>query len=280
MHFLKVEGAGNDYVLVDALQTPVPDPSGLARRVSDRHLGIGADGLLVVGPASGAATARMDIYNADGSEGRMCGNGLRCVVRWLIEEGRATRDGVVTVLTAAGPRAGRLLDDGLVEVEMGVPDFRPHALPVRAPGDGRLPPELSLPEGLCADPDVAFCVSTGNPHLVVRVSDPASVDLARYGSELASSESLGSGANVHFVTVLGPESLVARPWELGSGATRACGTGAVAAVAVSQRLGWTTGPCTTVAMPGGELRVRWDGEGEAWLAGPVSFPFSGEWPQP
>jgi diaminopimelate epimerase len=277
MQFVKVEGAGNDYVLLDAFDHPVADPAGLSRRVSDRHTGIGSDGLLLIGPGEGAAVASMRIFNADGSEGRMCGNGLRCVVRWLIETGRAAGEGPVVVQTASGPRSGRYLGNGAVEVEMGVPDFRPRAVPVAAEGDGNLPPELPVPTGLGADPDVAFCVSIGNPHLIVRVPDPNVVDLPRYGGSLSRSEALGEGANVHFVAVRGPDQLDVRPWELGSGATRACGSGAVAAVAVSQRLGWTTGPSTTVAMPGGELSVRWDGEGQAWLGGPTRFPFRGEW---
>jgi diaminopimelate epimerase len=279
MHFVKVEGAGNDYVLVDAFDAPVEDPGALSRRISDRHAGIGSDGLLVVGPADGDgdAVARMRIFNADGSEGRMCGNGLRCVLRWLVETGRATGDGELTVLTASGPRSGRMLDSETAEVAMGVPDFLPTAVPVRAEGDGTAPPELPVPVGLHADPDAGFCVSIGNPHLVVRVPDPGAVDLPRHGAKLSSAEALGEGANVHFVRVLGPDRIEARPWELGSGATRACGTGAVAVVAVSQRLGWTNGPRTTVFMPGGELVVRWDGEGQAWLAGPARFPFSGEW---
>ncbi|MHC4844921.1 MAG: diaminopimelate epimerase [Planctomycetota bacterium] len=277
MHFVKVEGAGNDYVLVDAFDTPVEDPAALSRRISDRHAGIGADGLLLVGAADGDAVARMRIYNADGSEGRMCGNGLRCVVRWLVETGRAARDAELIVQTASGPRGGRMLDGETAEVSMGVPDFRPAAIPVRAEGDGRMPPELPVPAGLQADPDAGFCVSIGNPHLVVRVPDPVAVDLPRFGAELAVTPALGEGANVHFVRVHGPDRIDARPWELGSGATRACGTGAVAAVAVSRRLGWTAAERTTVCMPGGELDVRWDGEGEAWLAGPARLPFSGEW---
>jgi len=277
MHFVKVEGAGNDYVLVDAFDAPVEDPAALSRRLSDRHAGIGADGLLVVGPADGEAVARMRIFNADGSEGRMCGNGLRCVMRWLVETGRAPEGGELTVQTASGLRSGRMLDGDRVEVAMGVPDFRPTAVPVRAGGDGTQPPELPVPAGLAADPDAGFCVSVGNPHLVVRVPDPGAVDLPRFGAELSRSAALGEGANVHFVRVPGPGLIEARPWELGSGATRACGTGAVAAVAVSQRLGWTSGPLTRVVMPGGELAVRWDGEGQAWLAGPARFPFDGEW---
>ncbi|HZM00150.1 MAG TPA: diaminopimelate epimerase, partial [Planctomycetota bacterium] len=155
---MKTEGVGNDYVLVDAFDQRVDDPAGLSRLVSDRHRGVGSDGLLLIGPPRGAgAAASMRMFNADGSEGRMCGNGLRCVVRWLVESGHAAGP-EVAVETAAGLRQGRLLGGDRVELMMGVPDFRPDALPARLPGDGRLPPELPLPQGvaaeLAADPDV------------------------------------------------------------------------------------------------------------------------------
>ncbi len=280
MQFVKVEGSGNDFVLVDVFEQRVADPAALARAVSDRHRGIGADGLLLVGPPQGPADARMRIFNADGSEGRMCGNGLRCVIRYLAESGRAARGGgpgAVVVETASGPRQGRMLGAGRVEIEMGIPDFRPGALPVDAAGDGALPPEVPLPDGLAADPDRGFCVSVGNPHLVIAVRAPDEVDLPRHGAELSSSPRFAEGTNVHFVRVAGADRIEARPWERGAGATRACGTGAVAIAAVARRLRWLTAARVTVAMPGGELHVRWDGRGPAWLEGPARLPFRGEW---
>ncbi|MCB9898084.1 MAG: diaminopimelate epimerase [Planctomycetes bacterium] len=279
MRFVKVEGAGNDYVLVDGFDGIPDDPAALSRAVSDRHRGIGSDGLIVLaapGPGS-LAHARMRMWNADGSEGRMCGNGLRCVVRWLVESGRASPDGVVRVDTAAGPREGRVLDGETVEVTMGVPDFRPEALPALLPGDGHDPCEHALPDGLAADPDVAFGVSIGNPHLVVRVSDPARVDLGRFGAALERSPELPEGANVHFTSGPRDGRVTVRPWERGSGATQACGTGAVAVAVVAMRLGWTPTGALLVQMPGGALGVRWDGRGPAWLAGPARLPFRGEW---
>ena len=145
--FFKVEGAGNDYVLVDADRHEPADPADFARRLCDRHRGIGADGVLLVGaPEPGAgAHARMRIYNSDGSEGRMCGNGLRCVVDWWLAEGRAPAPddgGELRVQTAAGLRTGRRRDDGLVETGMGRPDFRAASVPVEGPGD---PPAIPLP---------------------------------------------------------------------------------------------------------------------------------------
>lgn len=285
MKFQKTEGAGNDYVLVDAFEQAIEDPSALSRAISDRHTGIGSDGLLLIGPPRGAgAQASMRMFNADGSEGRMCGNGLRCVVRWLVESGHA-RGPDVSVETAAGLRQGRVLDGRRVELMMGVPDFSPSSLPVRLPGDGRQPPELPLRESLGvaataelrADPDVGLCVSVGNPHVVLRVADPAAIDLARHGGALERSPLFPEGTNVHFVAFSGERRIVARPWERGSGATRACGTGAVAIGVVAMRVGWLPAGRVAIEMPGGELSVRWDGEGPAWLEGPAHLPFTGEW---
>ena len=271
MRFVKVEGAGNDYVLVGTFDQQVEDPAGLARRVADRHAGIGSDGLLLVGPPDGpGADARMRIFNADGSEGRMCGNGLRCVVRWLLESSHAPGP-EVRVQTAAGLRDGRRLPDGAIEIGMGVPDFRRAALGL--PGDGGL--ELPAPPGAAADPPVALGVSIGNPHLVLRVAAPESADLAAVAGALQ--PRVPGGVNVHLVAVRGRDLLVARPFERGSGATRACGTGAVACAAVARRQGWVDTDSVRVSMPGGELRVRWDGAGPAWLTGPAHLPFRGDW---
>jgi diaminopimelate epimerase len=281
VRFQKTEGAGNDYVLVDVFDQRVGDPASLSRRISDRHEGIGSDGLLLIGPPAGAgAAAAMRMFNADGSEGLMCGNGLRCVVRWLVESGHA-QGPEVTVETAAGPRLGRLLARDRVELMMGVPDFRPAALPVKLAGDGRLPAELPLDAAVAAelgaDPDTGLCVSIGNPHVVVRVREPARVDLARHGGALERSPLFPAGTNAHFVALRGERRIEARPWERGSGATRACGTGAVGIAAVAMRVGWVPVGRVTIAMPGGELAVRWDGEGSAWLEGPARLPFRGEW---
>jgi diaminopimelate epimerase len=279
VRFTKVEGAGNDYVLVDETNGAVADPRTLARRLSDRHQGVGSDGLLLVGPGSDAYHASMRIFNADGSEGRMCGNGLRCVVRYLYERRGGLADELL-IETAAGTRRGRREPDGSIWVHMGEPNFKPSSLPVALPGDGRMPAELPLPRELLGsrdrpDPHVAFAVSIGNPHLVVRLSDPDRADLEHWGRCLQASELLGDGANVHLVGLRGGR-LVARPYERGSGATRACGTGAVAVAAVARRLGWVSDDETTVCMPGGDLPVRWPGSGDAWLGGSASLVFDGE----
>lgn len=288
IQFLKVEGAGNDYLLVDGFSQALENPAGLSRRLSDRHVGVGADGLLLVGPATDA-DASMRIWNADGSEGLMCGNGLRCVVRWLVEQRGASAEGV-TVATASGLRIGRVRGPRDVEVQMGTPSFEARAIPVLVaePGgvssaelaSGREPIALGLPPGLRADPDRAFAVSIGNPHLVVRLGADSlaapSFDHAGHGAALEGHERMPQGANVQFTAVTGTDRLAVRPWERGSGATRACGTGAVAAMVVAQRLGWLDAEFVTVDMPGGSLGVRWSGSGPAWLSGPARFVFRGE----
>jgi diaminopimelate epimerase len=279
VRFVKTEGAGNDYVLVETFSQRVDDAPALSRRISDRNTGIGSDGLLLVGPpdappaGTAAAHARMRIFNADGSEGRMCGNGLRCVVRWLIESGRAPAQGA-RVQTAAGLRHGAPLPDGRYEIELGEPDFARAALGLPGAGDAQLP----LPAGVRGDPPAAFGVSVGNPHLVLRVAAPEAEDLRAVGTAL--SALVPDGANVHLLAVRGRDTLVVRPWERGSGATQACGTGAVASAVVARRQGWIDADVVTVAMPGGELRVRWSGAGPAFLAGPAQLPFRGEWDGP
>ncbi len=298
MRFTKVEGAGNDYVLVDVFDQLIEDPAALSRRVSDRHRGIGSDGLLLVGHSTaevaghalGAASqsvavpvARMRIFNADGSEGQMCGNGLRCVVRYLLESGRVPA-GEVLLETASGILRSRVDPEGSVEVDMGCPSFLPDSLPCDLPdeGGGALPAVHPLPPGLEGQAEGAYAVSTGNPHLVLRVKDLVAFDLARHGKSLQASPRLGQGANVHAVQ-MGPSdtplpTLIARPWERGSGATQACGTGAVAIAAVARALGWVPGAELTIRMPGGELGVRWDENAHAWLSGPAELVFQGEWP--
>jgi len=289
VRFVKVEGAGNDYVLVDECDQQVEDPAELSRRVSHRHTGVGADGLLLVGPGAGDSVARMRIFNADGSEGLMCGNGLRCVVRYLVEAGRIEAAGEgkgvdVQVETASGIRRARSYPSGAVEVHMGTPSFLPDALPCDLPGDGKTPSKHPLPPDLGGACDGAYAVSVGNPHLVLRVPDVATFDLARHATTLQASPRLGQGANVHAVQVSGDHALIARPWERGSGATQACGTGAVAVAAVACALRWIKSEQGSgevqVDMPGGALGVRWETDGSAWLSGPARLVFRGEWSMP
>lgn len=239
---VKTNGAGNDFVLVDERVAPVGDRVAFALDVCDRKRGIGADGVLFVEP-SDRFDARMRIFNADGSEAEMCGNGMRCVARYLDE-----RDGSgdVTVETLAGPISARIVSRApyRVAVEMGEPR-------IGAP---------TLVAGFRATP-----VDLGNPHVVIRVDDVAAVDLAVAGTLIERDPRYPHGTNVHFVSGGGAEWRV-RHWERGAGATQACGTGAVAVAAVLIAAGDAASP-VTVHVPGGTLEVIWKPGDRATLVG-------------
>ena len=248
LHFVKMHGAGNDYVFVDAFADRIEDRSGLAREISDRRRGVGSDGLIVIGPSE-KATAFMDIYNRDGSRATMCGNGIRCVGKYLVDRRRAERR--LTIETLGGtyslevsPSHGKA---SRVEVEMGTP---------RVIRDG--------PRGGCQ-------VDVGNPHIVFGVDDVMSFDLETEAQSLQTELS----ANVSIVEPISDRVIRQRTYELGSGATAACGTGAVAGATFhAQR---KKVDAVEVQMPGGTLAVRFD-QGVAFLAGDAVEVFRGEWP--
>lgn len=239
---IKTNGTGNDFVLVDERQTPLADPVAFARRVCDRAHGIGADGVLLVGPSE-RYDARMRIINADGSEAEMCGNGMRCVGRYLDEhDGRAA----ATVETLAGPIGTRVVDRApyRIEVEMGEPV-------VGVPHDVA---------GFRATP-----VGLGNPHVVIEVEDVDAIDLATVGPRIERDPRYPQGTNVHFVQRDGDGWRV-RHWERGAGATQACGTGAVATAAVLIADHEAESP-VSLRVPGGTLDVAWKPGQRATLTG-------------
>jgi diaminopimelate epimerase len=239
---VKTNGTGNDFVLVDERAAAVDDPVAFARRICDRTHGVGADGVLFLQP-SAQFDARMRIVNADGSDAEMCGNGMRCVARYLDEhDGREE----AIVETAAGPIGTRILSRQpyRVAVEMGKPQVgEPHDV-----------------AGVRATP-----VDVGNPHVVVRVDDVDAVDLERLGPQIERDARYPGGTNVHFVAQRGEEWRV-RHWERGAGATQACGTGAVAVAAVLISAGEATSP-VALCVPGGVLEVLWKPGERATLIG-------------
>ena len=239
---VKTNGTGNDFVLVDERDGALDDPAAFARRVCDREHGIGADGVLLVEPSTNA-DARMRIINADGSEAEMCGNGIRCVARYLDE--RDPHD-AFTIETLAGPIGARILSRApyRVAVEMGEPRI---GAPVRAAGFTGVPVDL------------------GNPHLVVAVDDVDDIDLATVGPRIEHESQFPGGTNVHFVQRAGSGWRV-RHWERGAGATQACGTGAVAVAAVLLSRGQADSP-VTLRVPGGDLTVEWSPGRRATLIG-------------
>ena len=265
MRFTKMQGLGNDYVYVDGTKEDMAaDLPGLARRVSDRRFGIGADGLIWVGP-SALADIRMRIFNADGSEGEMCGNGLRCAGAFARARGLVPRDRM-TVETLAGLRSLVLHRAGGVVVsataDMGVPRWGPERT-------------LRGPDG----PLTVRPVSVGNPHAVLWCADPAAVDVAHLGPAVERHPSFPRRTNVEFAAVLSPRRLRLRVWERGSGETPACGTGACAALTAAVLAGRAARDTVVEAeLPGGTLALRWARDGHLSLTGPVVTVFEGEFP--
>jgi diaminopimelate epimerase len=283
--FTKMHGLGNDYLFVQ-VDAPPADPGELARRMSSRHDGVGADGMILVLPPSGPkADVAMRIFNADGSEAEMCGNGLRCLVKLARERGLAAGD-VVRVQTGAGVLEGRCAFDGAgrvgsVEIDMGEPVLDAVRVPVVLSGVERVvdhPADaLDLPSTGGLEPRMT-CVSMGNPHLVLFCAEPDAVPLATLGPRLETAPIFPRRINVHVVRADAPDALTMRTWERGSGLTRACGTGA-AAVAVAAALTGRTGRAVTASLPGGELEIVWsEATGRVTVRGPAVEVFSGTWP--
>jgi len=277
MKFVKMHGTGNDFVLLRA-QGDEQDWSRLAQAMCDRHYGIGADGLILVLPSSHADVA-MRMFNPDGSEAEMCGNGLRCVVKYAVDKGLAQpRDGRISVETAVGVLAAQVFGEkGAVErvrVSMGVPRFAPQEIPVLAEGE---PPLKDLPLAIEGERLALTCVSMGNPHAVHFVERPVSeFPLESIGPKVEHHPLFPQRVNFEVVRVLGRERMEARVWERGAGITLACGSGACAA-AVAAQLHGLVGRRVDITLPGGGLTVEWDGAGECYLAGPAEFVFEGEW---
>jgi diaminopimelate epimerase len=298
--FAKYQGAGNDFVVLDGRRQAFGvaawpggevDWPALARAMCHRHFGVGADGLLVAGePVASEATMRMRMFNPDGSEAEMCGNGLRCFVRWLADR-REISTGRLAVETGAGVLAVQVEASGLIAVEMGTPRLRPADIPLSpAATAGQLPagPVLHLPLTLAPLPGQpgtpgltyeATCVSMGNPHAVVFVDDPAAVPLEVVGPRLERHPAFPARANVEFCRVLANDRMRVRVWERGAGMTLACGTGACAAVVAAHLRGYV-GDRVAVELPGGELEVTWagPGSGPVVLRGPAEHVFDGRWP--
>ena len=287
IRFVKMQGAGNDYVYVDCFAEPAPaDPAALAPRISDRHFGVGGDGLVLVLPSTVAA-ARMRMFNADGSESEMCGNGVRCVAHLVVSR-RHAPPGTVAIETGRGVLALEVVPEGprrsRVRVDMGAPVLEPAAIPVAVPGrEGRVVdepcPALAAPEpwwtaaGL--DPRMT-CVSMGNPHVVLYCRDVAAVPLESVGPRLERHPLFPRRVNVHFVEVRDAGRVRMRTWERGSGITMACGTGA-SAVCVAGVLTGRSGERIVTEVPGGELELEWPGAGAVFMTGPAQEVFTGEW---
>lgn len=277
MKFTKMHGLGNDYVYVSTFDQKAPsDPARLAVAVSDRHFGIGGDGLILIGPSE-RADARMRMFNADGSESEMCGNGVRCVAKYVYDHGIArtervtieTGRGVLTLdLEIAGGVARR------VKVDMGEPILRAAEIPTALPGD----PPVNVPLSIDGHTLAVTAVSMGNPHAVVYVPNVAEFPVEAIGAKLERDPAFPRRVNAHFVEVLGPGEVRMRTWERGSGITLACGTGACA-VCVAGVLTGKTDRTLLAHLPGGDLELSWPGDGASvFMTGPATEVFSGVWP--
>jgi diaminopimelate epimerase len=285
MRFTKMQGAGNDYVYINCFDEPLPrDPSGLARRIADRHFGVGGDGLIVICPSE-RADARMRMFNADGSEAEMCGNGVRCVAKYVYDHGICGKERL-TVETGAGVLTLDLfVSDGLVErvrVDMGEPILDAGQIPTTLPGERVI--DRPLPDGIldtnwvreCGlDPRIT-CVSMGNPHVMFYCQDVARVPLATVGPKVEHASFFPRRINVHFVQVHSPGEVTMRTWERGCGITLACGTGA-SAVCVASALTSRTERRILAHLPGGDLELEWAANNHVYMTGPAVEVFSGEW---
>lgn len=270
LKFMKMQGAGNDFVVIDATREPVRMDAATARRIADRHFGIGCDQILIVEPpASAAVDFGYRIFNADGNEVEQCGNGARCFARFVRAQGLTDKD-CIRVQTQGGIIEPCLVGDGQVRVDMGSPGFAPADLPMQgvvAAPSYRVDTAVGAQELRIA--------SMGNPHAVLRVDDVLATDVAGIGTAVAAATVFPQGVNVGFLQVDGAQRARLRVFERGAGETLACGTGACAAVAVGIRAGWLQSP-VTVVVNGGELHIAWEGgETPVLMTGPAEFVFAG-----
>lgn len=269
LHFTKMQGLGNDYIYVDVTKNPLPDPCNLSIRLSDRHFGIGSDGLVLIG-LSDRADFSMRIFNADGSEAKMCGNASRCIGKYLYEKGLTSKT-EIALDTLSGIKVLKLDigDDGRVAsvtVDMGC--FQP--LPVLGK-EAFKAAEIKVLDRIFS----AYTIDMGNPHIVLMVDDAETVDVARYGYVLEHSEMFPGGINVEFAQLLDSGHIRMRVWERGSGITMACGTGACATASAAALAGMTSGPCEII-MDGGSLVIDSNpASGKVLMTGPAAFVFDG-----
>ena len=279
MKFTKMHGAGNDYVYLDCFQYDTPsDPGAVSVAISDRHKGIGSDGLILI-CRSEVADAQMRMFNADGSEAEMCGNGVRCVAKYIYDHDICRKD-TVSIETGAGVLSIDLVvQDGVVvqaKVDMGEPILAAADVPTTLPGrdDGAV---VSVPLEVEGQHFEATCVSMGNPHCVIFVDEASDELVLKIGPMIESDPRFPARVNVEFVEIVSPSEVKQRTWERGSGETLACGTGA-SAVCVAGVLAGKTDRKITNHLLGGTLILEWDAESNhVFKTGPAVEVFSGVW---
>ena len=273
--FYKMHGIGNDYIYFDCLDTPLDNPEAAALKLSDRHFGIGGDGIVLICP-SALADAKMRMFNADGSEGKMCGNAIRCLGKYLYDF-QKTNKTTLKIETLSGVKTLFLnVENGKtqsVKVDMGAPSLSPEQIPVRLGGKAVVGRETEIAGGRYA----ITCVSMGNPHCVIFVRDPDYVDLEQIGPLLENNAIFPQRANVEFVQVVSRDHLRMRVWERGAGETLACGTGACASIVAAVMTG-RADRHVVMDLLGGSLTLDWSpDDGHVYQEGPAQFVFDGEW---
>lgn len=273
MKFTKMQGLGNDYVYVNCFEEKIENPPAVARYVSDRHFGIGSDGLIMINPSE-VADFEMEMYNADGSRGEMCGNGIRCVAKYVYDYGLTDKT-KISVETLGGIKYLDLtVEDGkvvLVKVDMGKPELKSDLIPIISEN------EKVIDEPIEVDGQVYHMtgVSMGNPHTVIYVDDVKNLDLEKIGPKFENHERFPKRINTEFVHCIDRNTVEMRVWERGSGETLACGTGACA-VAVASILNNLTDTRVTVKLLGGDLQIEWDLEkNHVFMTGPAKVVFDG-----
>ncbi len=274
MKFTKMEGIGNDYVYVNGFSEVVENPAEVSMKISDRHFGIGSDGLILIHPSK-VADCEMEMYNADGSRSEMCGNGIRCVGKYVYDYGIVKKT-KLSVETLAGVKYLELFVEkdevSAVKVDMGSPILEPKSIPVLAEGETCVDEKI-----LVEDQEYRMtCVSMGNPHAVVFMDEVRDLDLEKLGPTFENHERFPNRINTEFVKVIDRNTVEMRVWERGSGETLACGTGACAVV-VSTVLNGLTDDKVTVKLLGGDLEIEWNREeNRVYMTGPAKRVFDGE----
>lgn len=274
MKFTKMHGIGNDYVYVNCFEESIKNPAEVSKFVSDRHFGIGSDGLILISP-SAIADFRMNIYNADGSQAEMCGNGIRCVAKYVYDYGLTDKT-EISVETLAGIKYLRLqVENGKVasvEVNMGAPILEPKEIPVTVEES----PVVNVPVEVKGKIYHMTCVSMGNPHAIIFMNNVKDLDIAAIGPYFENHTVFPKRTNTEFVEVLDRNTVNMRVWERGSDETLACGTGACATT-VACILNDKTENEVTVHLLGGDLKIRWDREAnQVYMTGPATVVFDGE----
>ena len=275
MKFTKMEGCGNDYVYVNGFEEKIDNPNEVAIAVSDRHFGIGSDGLIIINPSE-VADFKMCMYNADGSEGKMCGNGIRCVAKYVYDFNLTDKD-VITVETLSGIKTLKLnVENGKVKtvrVNMGAPILECDKVPVKY-DDEKM---INKPVKVDGKTFNITCVSMGNPHAVTFINDTDNLEIEKIGPKFENNEIFPDKVNTEFIQIIDKNTVKMRVWERGSGETFACGTGACASL-VASVLNRLTENKVTVKLLGGDLEIEYNqDENTVYMTGPARVVFTGEY---